>query len=138
MPTILVATGSAVLRCDDTRSTMTPATGLADQRPTCLYADAGVPGRAWCGTHRGGVFRSDDAGSAGASRQHCVRAADAVTIGERPHLNALRMGQHVCAVTGKLSCAVGDRLHHVGRAGGSRQQNEYEARCCAADRRAAG
>jgi photosystem II stability/assembly factor-like uncharacterized protein len=60
---ILVATGSAVLRCDADRGTMTPASGLADERPTCLCADAGVPGRAWCGTHRGGVFCSDDAGA---------------------------------------------------------------------------
>lgn len=60
---ILVATGSGVLRCDGDRGTMTPAIGLSDQRPTCLCADAGVPGRAWCGTHRGGVFRSDDAGA---------------------------------------------------------------------------
>jgi photosystem II stability/assembly factor-like uncharacterized protein len=63
MLTILVATGSGVLRCDADRGTMMPATGLADHRPTCLCADAGVPRRAWCGTHRGGVFRSDDAGA---------------------------------------------------------------------------
>jgi photosystem II stability/assembly factor-like uncharacterized protein len=62
MMTILVATGTSVLRCDVDRGTMTPATGLDGQRPTCLVGDPRVPGRAWCGTHRGGVFRSDDAG----------------------------------------------------------------------------
>ena len=37
------------------------AHGLSD-RPTCLAADPLVHGRVWCGTHRGGVFRSDDGG----------------------------------------------------------------------------
>ncbi len=41
---------------------MTPATGLGD-RPTCLAADPLAPERAWCGTHKGGVYRSDDAGA---------------------------------------------------------------------------
>src|SRR5712671_3921232 len=34
-----------------------------DGRPTCLTADPLVHGRAWCGTHRNGLFRTDDAGA---------------------------------------------------------------------------
>src|SRR4051794_41405348 len=30
--------------------------------PPCLTADLLVQGRAWCGTSRGGVFRTDDGG----------------------------------------------------------------------------
>jgi photosystem II stability/assembly factor-like uncharacterized protein len=63
MTTILVATGTSVLRCDVVRGTMSATTGLDGHRPTCLAADAHVPGRSWCGTQRGGVFRSDDAGA---------------------------------------------------------------------------
>ena len=62
MTTILVATGTGVLCCGVEGGTMTAARGLDGERPTCLVADPRVPGRAWCGTHRGGVFRSDDAG----------------------------------------------------------------------------
>ena len=58
---ILVATDREVVVIDVERGTSAPAHGLSD-RPTCLAADALVPGRAWCGTHRDGVFRSDDAG----------------------------------------------------------------------------
>lgn len=58
---ILVATQSAVLALDPDRGIVTASQGLTD-RPTCLAA-AIVPGRAWCGTHRGGVFRSDDGGA---------------------------------------------------------------------------
>ena len=43
------------------RGASTPAHGIGDS-PTCLAADPLVHGRAWCGTHRGGVFRSDDSG----------------------------------------------------------------------------
>jgi hypothetical protein len=39
----------------------TPARGIQG-RPTCLITDPFVHGRAWCGTHRDGVFRSDDGG----------------------------------------------------------------------------
>jgi photosystem II stability/assembly factor-like uncharacterized protein len=58
---ILVATDRAVLVIDAERGTSAPARGISD-RPTCLAADEQVQGRAWCGTHRGGVFRSDDGG----------------------------------------------------------------------------
>jgi photosystem II stability/assembly factor-like uncharacterized protein len=58
---ILVATDREVLTVDPDRGTSTPARGIGD-RPTCLAADALVHGRAWCGTHGGGVFRSDDGG----------------------------------------------------------------------------
>lgn len=62
MPRILVATESSVVTIDADRGTIAPSKGLLD-RPTCLTTDPFVPGRAWCGTSRGGVFRSDDAGA---------------------------------------------------------------------------
>jgi photosystem II stability/assembly factor-like uncharacterized protein len=60
---LLVATESRVLLLDDSRGTLHPAEGLDPARPTCLAADPHVPGRAWCGTDRHGVFRSDDGGA---------------------------------------------------------------------------
>jgi photosystem II stability/assembly factor-like uncharacterized protein len=59
---ILVATDREVLVFDGAAGTSTPALGV-DDRPTCLAADPLVHRRAWCGTHRGGVFRSDDGGA---------------------------------------------------------------------------
>lgn len=59
---ILVATESAVVSVDVERGTSAAARGMTD-RPTCLAADPRLRGRAWCGTQRGGVFRTDDAGS---------------------------------------------------------------------------
>lgn len=59
---VLVATRDEVLAVEGERDTMRPATGLKGHRPTCLAADPHVPGRTWCGTDRGGVFRSDDGG----------------------------------------------------------------------------
>ncbi|HEV8144526.1 MAG TPA: hypothetical protein VGQ77_16825 [Methylomirabilota bacterium] len=59
--TILVATDREVVVADVERGTLAPAHGISD-RPTCLAADPIVHGRTWCGTHRGGVFRSDDGG----------------------------------------------------------------------------
>jgi photosystem II stability/assembly factor-like uncharacterized protein len=58
---ILVATDREVVVIDGERGAGTPARGIAG-RPTCLSADPLVRGRAWCGTHRDGVFRSDDGG----------------------------------------------------------------------------
>jgi photosystem II stability/assembly factor-like uncharacterized protein len=58
---ILVATDREVVIIDVERGTSAPARGI-DDRPTCLAADPLVHGRAWCGTHRAGVFRSDDGG----------------------------------------------------------------------------
>lgn len=58
---MLVATDREVVVIDIDRGTSASAHGIAD-RPTCLAADGLVHGRAWCGTHRGGVFRSDDGG----------------------------------------------------------------------------
>jgi len=60
MTSILVATESTVLGVDADRRTMSPSTGLGD-RPTCITADSATR-RAWCGTQRGGAYRSDDAG----------------------------------------------------------------------------
>src|SRR5690348_10397536 len=59
MTSLLVATESTVLVVDADRGTMSPSTSLGD-RPTCITADSA--GRAWCGTPRGGVYRSDDGG----------------------------------------------------------------------------
>ena len=58
---ILVATDREVVVNDVERGTSAPVRGISD-RPTCLASDPLVDGRAWCGTHRGGVFRSDDGG----------------------------------------------------------------------------
>ena len=58
---ILIATDREVVVIDVERSTSAAAHGIGD-RPTCLATDPLVRGRAWCGTHRGGVFRSDDGG----------------------------------------------------------------------------
>jgi BNR/Asp-box repeat len=58
---ILVATNREVIVIDVERGTSVPAQGIGD-RPTCLAADPLVHGRAWCGTHHGGMFRSDDGG----------------------------------------------------------------------------
>jgi hypothetical protein len=59
---ILVATDREVVLIDAERGTVAPAHGI-DDRPTYLAADPFVRGRAWCGTQRGGVFRSDDGGA---------------------------------------------------------------------------
>jgi photosystem II stability/assembly factor-like uncharacterized protein len=59
---ILVATDREVLVIDPERGTSAPARGISDH-PTCLAADELVHGRAWCGTHRAGMFRSDDGGT---------------------------------------------------------------------------
>jgi ligand-binding sensor domain-containing protein len=58
---ILVATDREVVVIDVEGGTSLSAHGISD-RPTCLAADTRVPGRAWCGTHRDGVFRTDDGG----------------------------------------------------------------------------
>lgn len=58
---ILVAAEREVVVVDVGSGAATLAQGI-DGRPTCLAADAFVRGRAWCGTHRDGVFRSDDGG----------------------------------------------------------------------------
>jgi hypothetical protein len=58
---ILVATDREVVVIDVERGAAAPVNGIGG-RPTCLIADSLVHGRAWCGTHRDGVFRSDDGG----------------------------------------------------------------------------
>ena len=58
---ILVATDREVVVMDVERGASSPAQGI-DGRPTCLTADPLVNGRAWCGTNRNGVFRTDDGG----------------------------------------------------------------------------
>ena len=61
MMAILVATDREILVMDVERGTGAPAHGIGG-RPTCLTADPLIQGRAWCGTQRDGVFRSDDGG----------------------------------------------------------------------------
>jgi photosystem II stability/assembly factor-like uncharacterized protein len=58
---ILVATGREVVVLDVDQEAGRPARGI-DGRPTCLTTDPLVHGRAWCGTHSDGVFKSDDDG----------------------------------------------------------------------------
>ena len=58
---ILVATDREILVMDAERGAGAPAHGIGG-RPTCLTADPLIQGRAWCGTQRDGVFRSDDGG----------------------------------------------------------------------------
>jgi photosystem II stability/assembly factor-like uncharacterized protein len=58
---ILVATDREVVVIDVERGASASAKGISD-RPTCLTADSLAHGRVWCGTHRSGVFRSDDGG----------------------------------------------------------------------------
>jgi photosystem II stability/assembly factor-like uncharacterized protein len=60
--TLLVATQSAVLAFTPDGA-VSRGGGLDGAHPTCLAADPRVPLRAWCGTNRGGVFRTDDAGA---------------------------------------------------------------------------
>jgi photosystem II stability/assembly factor-like uncharacterized protein len=59
---ILVATDREIVAFDLERGTRAVAHGIG-HRPTCLVADPLVRGRAWCGTHKGGVFSSDDGGA---------------------------------------------------------------------------
>jgi photosystem II stability/assembly factor-like uncharacterized protein len=58
---ILVATDRDVVVLDVQRGTSTLADGIVDG-PACVAADPLIQGRAWCGTRRSGVFRSDDGG----------------------------------------------------------------------------
>ena len=94
MTQLLVATQRDVLRVDIRAGEMRPAAGLNDARPTCLAADPMNPGRAWCGTARHGVFRTDDSGAAwrpaglGDQRVMAVTASpveeDVVWVGTEP------------------------------------------------------
>src|SRR5258705_6888756 len=59
MMLILVATDHEVVVIDVERGVGSPAHGIGG-RPTCLTADPLVHGRAWCGTNRNGVVRTDD------------------------------------------------------------------------------
>jgi photosystem II stability/assembly factor-like uncharacterized protein len=60
---ILVAAPREVLVVEPERGTVAAAEGLEGARPTCLVSDPATPGRAWCGTSDGGLFRSDDGGA---------------------------------------------------------------------------
>src|SRR5262245_6543527 len=90
---ILVATDHDVIMLDVERGTSASADGIGD-RPTCLAADRRVQGRVWCGTHHGGVFRSDDGGMSWQSvglASHLIMAVavspterDVVWVGTEP------------------------------------------------------
>jgi photosystem II stability/assembly factor-like uncharacterized protein len=60
---VLVATHAAVLVVAPTGGEVRAAAGPGSERPTALSPDPWRSGRAWCGTDRGGVFRSDDGGA---------------------------------------------------------------------------
>jgi len=75
---ILVATDREVVVIDVERGTSAPAQGIGE-RPTCLAADPLVHGRAWGGTHWGGMFRSDDGGRSWQSVGLAGRLITAVT-----------------------------------------------------------
>lgn len=59
---VIVATQTDIVVIGAGHETATTARG-PNEPPTCVAADPIVHGRAWCGTHRGGVFRSDDDGA---------------------------------------------------------------------------
>ena len=59
---LLVATDRQVLRVDADTGAVAQSTGLGSSAPTCLAVDS-HDGTAWCGTHRDGVFRSEDGGA---------------------------------------------------------------------------
>jgi len=75
---ILVATDREVVVIDVERGAGATAHGI-DDRPTCLTADPLVRGRAWCGTHRNGLFRTDDGGTSWQSVGLAGRLIMAVT-----------------------------------------------------------
>src|SRR4030095_6975134 len=75
---ILVATDREVVVIGVERGAVAPAPGIG-ARPTCLTADPLMHGRAWCGTHRDGVFRSDDGGKSWQSVGLAGRLIMAVT-----------------------------------------------------------
>jgi len=91
---ILVATQSEILAVDADHGDVRRTTGLDGHRPTCLAADPHIPGRAWCGTKQGGVFRSDDRGDtwvpAGLAEQRIMAIApsparpDLIWVGTEP------------------------------------------------------
>lgn len=59
---VIVATQTDIVVIGAENEISTTARG-PNEPPTCIAADPIVNGRAWCGTHRGGVFRSDDGGA---------------------------------------------------------------------------
>src|SRR5215208_3979066 len=75
---LLIATDREVVVIDVERGAASPPDGIGD-RPTCLTPDPLVRGRAWCGTHRDGVFRSEDGGRSWHSVGLAGRLITAVT-----------------------------------------------------------
>ncbi len=93
MTRLLVATESEVIAIDAEYGPAKPGHDHID-RPTCLTSDPLTPGRAWCGTHAQGVFRSDDGGAswrmAGLDGEHVMSVAaspaerDLIWVGTEP------------------------------------------------------
>jgi photosystem II stability/assembly factor-like uncharacterized protein len=75
---VLVATDREVVVIDVERGAGPTAHGI-DGHPTCRSADPLVHGRAWCGTHRNGLFRTDDGGTSWQSVGLAARLIMAVT-----------------------------------------------------------
>lgn len=59
---VLVATETDIVVADPAGGHTKRGSGLTG-RPTCVATDVFYAARVWCGTDRGGVFRSDDAGA---------------------------------------------------------------------------
>jgi photosystem II stability/assembly factor-like uncharacterized protein len=59
---ILVATRERLLRVEAETGSVRQARDLAGRPLTCLAVGPGTAGRAWCGTSREGLWRTDDAG----------------------------------------------------------------------------
>ncbi len=89
---LLLATESRILVAEAPTGTGAPpaeaesSVGLDGARPTCLAVDPGHSGRAWCGTLRSGVFRTEDGGRSwrlsGLPGEHVTAlAADPATQG---------------------------------------------------------
>lgn len=60
--TLLVASGTEIWTVDPLAGTVTAGSGLGGARPASLAVDPHRAERAWLGTIRGGVFRTDDRG----------------------------------------------------------------------------
>lgn len=91
---ILLATHADVMVVDGHSGDVRVAKGLEGQRPTDVAWDRWTDGRAWCGTARNGVLRSDDGGrswrAAGLEGAHVMTVVsspsepDVVWLGTEP------------------------------------------------------
>ena len=93
---LLVAADREVVVIDVERGAASPTHGIGD-RPTCLTPDPLGRGRAWCGTHRDGVFRSEDGGRSWQSVGLAGRLITAVTASPA-HRDVVSVGTEPSAV----------------------------------------